>query len=151
MRMPTNDEDGKAQPEVSQVQGEGDCPGLQQLRRERMGRGEQPRMHWMPGQRISADPLRISRNLYTLEKLRWVERLLFISVGITFGIAFTNTLSFHMTRDHVVYVTTGLIVFMALCQCVYVYRGNKRLKANKRELDAMNEDFSKRYGMTDED
>jgi hypothetical protein len=36
MRMPTNDEDGKAQPEMSEVPREGDCPSLQQLRGERM-------------------------------------------------------------------------------------------------------------------
>jgi len=55
MRMPTNNEDGKAQPEMPEVQGEGDCPGLQQLLRERMEPEHKPPMPTMQRNGIS-DP-----------------------------------------------------------------------------------------------
>ena len=149
MRMPTNDEDGKAQPEMPEVQREGDCDGLLALRRERMGRKDEPPLQTL--HRIGVRSDRIMTSYENMRRLTRAERWLFASVGLTCGISLTNLLHIVMTPHHVLLLTTAIIVAMALCQLVYTYRWMRRLKAQKRELDAQNESFKQRYGLTDEE
>ena len=147
MRMPTNDEDGKAQPEVSQMQGEGDCPSLQQLRRERMERGEEPLMRTV--QRIGVYNDRMITSYENMLRLTKAQRWLIASVGLTFGMAFTNLLHIFTTPHIAVLITTGIIIFVGTCQVVYVYRWMKRLTAQKQEMDAKTESFKQRTEFTD--
>ena len=149
MRMPTNDEDGKAQPEVSQVQGQRDCDGLLALRRERMGRKDESAMCTV--QRIGVYNDLMMTSYGNMRKLTEAERWLFASVGLTCGISLTNLLHLFMTQHHVLLLTTAIIVLMAFCQVIYTYRGMRRMKAQKRELDAQTESFKERYGLTDEE
>jgi hypothetical protein len=149
MRMPTNDEDGKAQPEMPEVQGEGDCPGLLSLRRERVERDKEPIMRTL--QRIGLCGDLMMTSYENMRRLTKVERWLFASVGLTCGISLTNLLHVLMTTHHVLLLTTGIIVFVFVGQMVYCYRGMRRLKAGKQELDAQTESFKKRYGLTDKD
>ena len=147
MRMPTNDEDRKAQPEVSQMQGERDCPSLQQLRRERMERGEEPLVRTV--QRIGVYNDRMITSYENMLRLTKAQRWLIASVGLTFGMAFTNLLHIFTTPLIAVLITTGIIIFIGTCQVVYAYRGMKRLTAQKQEMDAKTESFKQRTEFTD--
>jgi hypothetical protein len=149
MRMPTNDKDGKAQPEVSKVQREGDCDGLLQLRRERMEPGNQPLMRTL--QRIGFYNDLTTKSFENMRRLATHERWLFLSVGLTCGVAGTNMLHVLMKSHHVLLLTTGIVILLATCQVVYSYKAMKWQKARKRELDAQTESFKERYGLTDEE
>ena len=101
-------------------------------------------------QRIGVLNDRMMTSYENMMKLTKTERWLFASVGVTCGISFTNMLHIFTPR-HAVLITTLVIVLLALCQLVYMYRGMRRLQAGKKELDAMNEDFMKRYGLTNDE
>ena len=149
MRMPTNDKDGKAQPEMPEVQGQGDCPGLQYLRGQRVGVYNESNLPTVQRTGVCGDLMMTSYE--NMRRLTKVERWLFASVGLTCGISLTNLLHVLMTTHHVLLLTTGIIVFVFVGQMVYCYRGMRRLKAGKQELDAQTESFKKRYGLTDKD
>jgi hypothetical protein len=149
MRMPTNDEDGKAQPKMPEVQGQGNCDGLLALRRERMGRKDESAMCTV--QRIGVYNDLMMTSYENMRKLTEAERWLFASVGLTCGISLTNLLHLFMTQHHVLMITTAIIVLTAFYQVVNTYRGMRRMKAQKRELDAETESFKQKYGFTDEE
>jgi hypothetical protein len=133
MRMPTNDEEGKAQPEMPEVQRQGNCRGVRDVSGERMERSNEPLVRTL--QRIGVYNDRMMTSYENMRRLTRAERWLFASVGMTCGISFTNLLHVLTTPDRAVRITTVIIIFMAFCQLVYVYRGMKRLKAQKRELE----------------
>jgi hypothetical protein len=139
MRMPTNDKDGKAQPEVSQMQGEGDCPSLQQLRRERMERGEEPPMHTVSGLGVSGvnAPIPPQLSLYP-SRFRYYFGAtgLGMAVGITWTIAMTSKFAQRsITPVHAYMFLYGLSIFFFGLQSHMLYRWNKALKKHRIELD----------------
>lgn len=142
MRMPTNNEDGKAQPEVPEVQREGDCPGLQQLRRERMEPQDKSTVQPMPGYGLSgsieptppSEPLSVD-GYPSKYRFYWGT----FGLGMGLGIAWTLSLTTSAVLRHVskIHVVTFLLLVVAAtfaAQGWMLYRWNKALAKHRIEL-----------------
>lgn len=161
MRMPTNDEDGKAQSEMPEVPREGDCPGLLSLRRERMGRKEQSRMSDVPGVGVSGSvepnwttpettdgtiqwvaPEKIA----TVDPPQWMEypskyRFYWGACSLGMGLGITWTLSLtssgvlrHVSKGYVITFLYGVVAVTFAAQGWMIYRWNKALKKRRAEM-----------------
>jgi hypothetical protein len=139
MRMPTNDEDGKAQPEMPEVQGQGDCPGLQYLRGQRVGVYNESNLPTVqrPGVSDVNAPIPPQLSLYP-SRFRYYFGAtgLGMGVGITWTIAMTSKFAQRsITPAHAYMVLYGISIFFFGLQMHMLYRWNKALKKHRIELD----------------
>jgi hypothetical protein len=161
MRMPTNDEDGKAQPEVSQMQGEGDCPSLLALRRERMGREDEPPLHTVSGIGVSGsvEPKWTTpetrdgtiqwlapEKIATVDPPQWMEypskyRFYFgaCALGVGLGISWTLSLTSsgvlrHVSKGYVITFLYGVVAVTFAAQAWMLYRWDRALKKRRAEM-----------------
>lgn len=161
--MPTNDEDGKVQPEVSQVQGQGDCDGLLALRRERMERDKKSFL-WplqRDGVSPSSDPQPLKAPDLYPNRYRFYTGA--IGIGMMLGITWTISMTTAnaqrwITKPHAYVILYAVAVFFMVYQGVLLYLWNKRLKRHRAEIDKFlaqmqhdQESFKERYGFTDEE
>jgi hypothetical protein len=144
MRMPTNDEDGKAQPEMPEVPRQGNSDSLLALRGERMGRKEQPRMPDVSGSGIPniVDPATIA----TVDPPQWMEYpskyrfyLGACALGTGLGISWTLSLTSsgvlrHVSKGHVITFLYVIVAVTFAAQGWMLYRWDKALKKRRVEL-----------------
>jgi hypothetical protein len=151
MRMPTNDEDGKAQPEMPEVQGQGISGSLRDVQWERMECKDESLMSQLQRDGIHAPipPKPITERYHYPLTSR--DIMAFISVGVSCGVSIGTMLYFRMTRHHAVIVSTSIIVTIALYQTAYMLSAMRRMKRRKKEYDAAMETFAAKYGLKREE
>ena len=141
MRMQPDNEEQKAKPEMPEVQREGNCDGLLQLRRERMEPTDEPPMHTVSGDGISAnDPIAAPIPPPSLYPGRFRYYFgatgLGMALGITWTIAMTTKATQrYITPEHAYMVLYGASGFFFGLQAQMLYRWNKALKKRRAELD----------------
>jgi len=172
MRMPTNDEDGKAKPEMLEVQGEGNCDSLRELRRERMERKDEPLMRPLQRDGIPTAPIP-PREPITVDGYPSKYRFYIGALGLGFalGTTITQFLFGPLVARHIPksYAITTLYICVAIAfaaQTRLLYRWNKALAKHRTELARYwdenfgsetnpwrkrGESTKERYGLTDEE
>lgn len=141
MRMQPDNEEQKAKPEMPEVQREGNCDGLLQLRRERMEPTDEPPMHTVSGDGVSADdPIAAPIPPPSLYPGRFRYYFgatgLGMALGITWTIAMTTKATQrYITPEHAYMVLYGASGFFFGLQAQMLYRWNKALKKRRAELD----------------
>lgn len=143
MRMPTNDEDGKAQPEMPEMQREGNCPGLQQLRWEwrslsidvkRMEPNHEQDVRAMQRTRVSrasGDPIAMPPMPDYPSKFRYLSGAtgMGISLGISWTLALTNTgIQRYLSRAHALMILFATVGFFFGWQVMMLVRWRRELK-----------------------
>ena len=141
MRMQPDNEEPEAQPEVSQVQGEGNSGSLRGLPWERMERNDEADMLAMQRTRVSrasGDPIAMPPTPEYPSKFRFYSGALGLGagMGITWTVFLTGPLVQRhiITRDHALMIVYALAVAFMGVQAEMLYRWNKQLKKYRAEM-----------------
>ena len=138
--MQPDNEEPEAQPEVSQVQGEGNSGSLRGLPWERMERDDEADMLAMQRTRVSrasGDPIAMPPTPEYPSKFRFYSGALGLGagMGITWTVFLTGPLvQRHITRDHALMICYALAVAFMGVQAEMIYRWNKQLKKYRAEM-----------------
>jgi hypothetical protein len=128
----------RANVEVSQVQRDGKNYGMRFLRRERMGREEQQRVHPMQGDWMLVTPEYVKPSMFRFY-------LGAVSVGFGCGIAWTAGVIKWVKWPYNYEALYGVVAVALVLQAVYLYHENKRLKKFQAELDQHWEQMIEKY------
>ena len=139
MRMQPDNEEPEAQPEVSQVQGEGNSGGLRDVRRQRMEPQDESLMQLLQRERLpdAADPKPLESTPEYPSRFRFYSGAL--GLGAAMGISWTTfTLGpfvlRYITRGHALTILYGMVAALFAAQTWMLYRWHKQLKERRAKL-----------------
>ena len=142
MRMQPDNEEPEAQPEVSQVQGEGNSGSLRDVRRQRMEPQDESLMQLLQRERLpDASDLKIPK---VLEENIYPTRFKYyfgavgagMVIGITWTLAALNPFwQRYISKAHIYMILYGMALLLMLYQWILLYRWEKRIKRQRAEIE----------------
>jgi hypothetical protein len=140
MRMQPDNEEPEAQPEVSQVQGEGNSGSLRDVRRQRMEPQDESLMQLLQRERLpdAADPKPLESTPEYPSRFRFYSGAL--GLGAAMGISWTAFalgpfVLRYITRGHALIILYGMVAALFAAQTWMLYRWHKQLKERRAKLE----------------